>query len=166
MHRIIIALALVAATAACEYKTERTVQNPPPAAVTTTAPASSTTYVTPTEYDDRHHASACDHGLHALTLRTRPLQPSPHRQHCNGAVKAPRSRALGVDGRDDNRDWGAALGAAGNGGLFALGPSYRQIAPVRLLHQGNNGENLASTATGGGSASFPDHSLHLGGDWS
>jgi hypothetical protein len=48
MHCVIIALALVAATAACEYKTERTVQGPPPAAVTTTTPASSTTYVTPT----------------------------------------------------------------------------------------------------------------------
>ena len=48
MHRFTVALALVLATAACEYKTERTVQNPAPAAVTTTAPASSTTYVTPT----------------------------------------------------------------------------------------------------------------------
>jgi hypothetical protein len=48
MHRFIFALALVAATAACEYKNERTVQNPAPATVTTAAPASSTTYVNPT----------------------------------------------------------------------------------------------------------------------
>jgi hypothetical protein len=48
MHRSILALALVAATAACSVKTERTVQAPPPATVTTTAPAASTTYVTPT----------------------------------------------------------------------------------------------------------------------
>jgi hypothetical protein len=47
MHRSICALALVAATAACSVKSERTVQAPPPATVTTTAPASSTTYVTP-----------------------------------------------------------------------------------------------------------------------
>ena len=48
MHRFIFALVLVAATAACEYKNERTVQNPAPATVTTAAPASSTTYVNPT----------------------------------------------------------------------------------------------------------------------
>jgi hypothetical protein len=47
MHRFIFALVLVAATAACEYKNERTVQNPAPATVTTSTPASST-YVTPT----------------------------------------------------------------------------------------------------------------------
>jgi hypothetical protein len=47
MHRLICALALVVATAACTVKSERTVQSPPPATVTTTAPASSTTYVSP-----------------------------------------------------------------------------------------------------------------------
>lgn len=47
MDRLVCALALVAATAACSFKSERTVQNPPPATVTTTAPASSTTYVGP-----------------------------------------------------------------------------------------------------------------------
>jgi hypothetical protein len=46
MHRFIFALVLVGATAACEYKNERTVQSP--ATVTTATPASSTTYVTPT----------------------------------------------------------------------------------------------------------------------
>ena len=47
MHRTICVLALVAATAACSFKSE-TVQSPAPATVTTATPASSTTYVTPT----------------------------------------------------------------------------------------------------------------------